>query len=237
MSDAFLDALSRELRAAERRLAPRRRWRVGGVVRRSALVSVVVIAAGVPAIATTQDWDPFSGPRDSEKVAAIAPVPDAGDRRRASEVPQVGVMSYRSHGGLVCLAAGVLRDGHVGRLGRNGRFYRLNAANAAGACGDIAENLADFGGIGLAHEGYSEDDASAIQAVVYGLTASRFARVRVTWRDGRTETVAVTPTDAPEELQGAEGVFAVPGLPGTSSRGATLELLRPDDTVMHTFEF
>jgi hypothetical protein len=237
MSDRFFDGLERELRAAERRLAPRRRWRAGKIVRRSALASVVVVAAGVPALATTQDWGVFSGPRDSEKVAAIAPVPDAGDRRRASEVPQVGVISYRSHGGLVCLAAGVLRDGHVGRVGRNGRFYRLSAADAAGACGDIAENLAAFGGIGLAHEGYSEDDPNVTQSVVYGLTASRSTRVRVTWRDGRTETVGVTPTDSPADLHGSEGVFAVPGLPGTNSRGAKLELLRPDDTVIHTFEF
>jgi len=206
-------------------------------MRPAALIPVVVAAVAVPALAATQPWDEFSGPPDSEKVAAVAPIPDPGkEASPTSEIPQVGLITYQTRRGLVCVAAGLVKDGYVGRAGRKG-FHRLNAADAAGSCGDIAENLADFGGIGLAHEGQSEHDLDVTQSVIYGLTASSSTRVRVTWRDGRTETVSVAPTAAPESLQGAEGAFAVAGRPGTLSRDATLELLRPDGTLIHKFSF
>jgi hypothetical protein len=126
-------------------------------------------------------------------------------------------------------------DGRVGHVGPNG-FHALDPADAPGSCGDIRENLADFGGIALGHEGGSAGDPDVRQAIVYGLVADRSTRVRVTWRDGRTADAAVGFVRDPAPTQGAQGVFVLAAVPGLSLRRARVELLRPDGALLHAFD-
>src|SRR5260370_114224 len=76
MTDFFLDRLEAQLVEAERRLAPRRarrRW-----VRKSIVIPAVIVATPVPALATTQPWNPTLGrPKlhDRPHGTSTTPVP------------------------------------------------------------------------------------------------------------------------------------------------------------------
>ncbi len=225
MTDGFYEHLEAQLVAADRRLAPRRRrWR------RTFIPAMVIAVTAVPALAATRPWeDPYGGPPNSQKLQVQAPVPESKS--------VAGVMTYRARNGNVCLAAGFVQDGRVGRYNRYHKIEPIDASDAPGQCGDIAQNLIDFGGIALGHGTYANGDPDVRQAIVYGLVRSRMTSVNVTWRDGKRETATVTPTDSPAELQGAEGVYAIAGRPGLQLGGATVELSTPDGTVLHTFEF
>jgi hypothetical protein len=224
----FFASLEQQLLAAERRLAPpRRRWSVR-LMRRGVVVPIVIALAGVPALAATQPWDDFAGAPGSHKIQVKAPVP-------RTETTSVGVISYRTKTGLVCLASGIIKDGRVGRYYRN-VFRALDASDAAGQCGDIRQNLLDFGGIALAYGAGSDVSVNEPEKIVYGLVASRSTLVRVTWPDGRTVMAPVTATDSPDDLQGAEGAFAVAVEPGARRGRASVELLRADGTLIHEFE-
>lgn len=222
MSDGFFERLEQQLVATERRLAPRRRR-----VRLGLVIPLAIAATAVPALAATRPWeDKYAGPPGSQKLRVEAPAPGPAEET-------AGVLTYSTRSGLVCLAAGPVQDGRVGRFGPTG-FYPLDAADAPGQCGDIAQNLADFGGIALAFGGGTVPRREPL--IVYGLVASRDTRVRVTWPNGHAELARVTATDAPAELQGAEGVFAVVAAPDVDLGGTRVELLRPDGTLLHTFQ-
>jgi hypothetical protein len=225
MTDGFFERLEAQLVAADRRLAPRRRrWR------RTIIPATIIAVTAVPALAATRPWeDPYSGPPNSQKLQVQAPVPKSKD--------VAGVITYRARNGNVCLAAGFVQNGRVGRYNRYRTFDPLDASDAPGQCGDLAQNLIDFGGIALAHGTYANGDPDVPQVIVYGLVRSRMTTVVVTWRDGTRETATITPTDSPEQLQGAEGAYAIAGRPGLQLGGATIELSAPDGTVLHTFEF
>jgi hypothetical protein len=190
----------------------------------------------VPALAATQPWDEFSGPAGSHKLEAEASVPSAG-AEHTDAAPAVGVITYKSRSGLACLAAGPIENGRVGRYGRTGGFRAFDASEAPGPCGDIRDNLKEFGGIALAHSSGSKMDADLPQGILYGFVADRSTTVRVTWADKRSENAAVRPTASPEELQGAKGTFVLAALPGERLSGARVELLRPDGSLIHVFEF
>jgi hypothetical protein len=236
MTDSYFDRFERQLVAAERQLVPRsRRWS-RRLLRRGALVSLAIAVTGVPALAATRPWDVLSGWPGTQKLQAKADVPAAA-AEHPDPAPAVGVMTYRSRGGLVCLAAGPVENGRVGRYGPDGAFRAFDASEAPGPCGDIRQNLDEFGGIALAHSSGSRERANVPQGILYGLVADRSTRARVTWADGRTEIAPVSPVASPKELQGAEGTFVLAPAPGERLGGAQLELVAPSETVLHTFEF
>lgn len=253
-TDDFLTDYERVLREAAARRprrtpSPRRSARASvALAAVAALVGAVVLVPGrgdpgpatderpvptatapPPVVATpTPDDDPYSGAAGSQVVAATAPIPGS------QEV--AGIITYRTAGGKVCLAAGYVVDARVGRYGRDGRFTPLDAADAAGSCGDIRQNLADFGGIVLGRNDVVPGTSRRAQAIVHGLVASRSTIVTVTWRDGERARARIAPTRAPEDLDGATGAFVLAGRPGVELRGATVELAAPDGTVLHRSE-
>ena len=173
--------------------------------------------------------DPYSGRRETQSLSATAPDPAGGEA--------AGMLTYRSRGGQVCMISGFVRGGKLGRYGPNGAFSLIDPADGPGSCGDLAENLRDFGGVALATSGVLRGGTAGKQTLVYGLVASRTSTVTVTWRDGTRDEAVVSATDAPEELDGAEGAYVLLSRPGKGSGVARVRITAADGTVLHTFAF
>jgi hypothetical protein len=177
-------------------------------------------------LAPSPRWSDHTGPAGGGSIEVRTPVPGADG--------EVGVLAYRTNAGRVCLGAGPIQDGRVGRVGRNG-FHALDPADAPGSCGEFSENFKDFGGIALARsqvDGFGDRP----QAIVYGLLADASTTVRVTGSDGSAANATVIPVADPDELGGAHAAFAVVAAPGIGSRGAHVQLVRPDGAQIHAFD-
>lgn len=188
--------------------------------------SVLLVVTGVASLAIAQssgEEEP-TGP-SSHKYAGL---PGAATTATKTQVPPEaraagspsdwGAMVYESRGGLVCVAAGPVVSGRVGRVTEAGGFRPLRAEDAPGNCGDRDDDLTKWGAMVFTHHSPSAPRAQHPVGLAYGVVAPDVERVLVRPPHGSERTAELS---AVSGIEGVSGAFSVP-LPKGMSEAAGL---------------